>query len=77
MSKQEKAPGPNPSPKLGPSPVTAPERCPAESCGKKPQRMHFCEEHFNWFKAGLVNRMGERPSDFDKKYQSYKQKKSA
>lgn len=53
------------------------ERCPAEDCGKKPKRMHFCEEHFEWFKAGLINRMGQKPSDFDKKYQSYQRKKAA
>lgn len=53
------------------------ERCPADGCGKAAQRMHFCSEHFDWFKAGLVNKMGQRPSDFDKKYQAYTRKKAA
>ena len=62
MSKQEK----NSNPQAGPTHI---ERCPAENCGKKPKRMHFCQEHFEWFKEGLINRAGEKPSDFDKKYQ--------
>lgn len=72
MSKPEK--NQNHSPAAGPQVI---EKCPAESCGKKPKRMHFCSEHFEWFKAGLINRMGEKPRDFDKKYQSYQRKKSA
>ena len=26
----------------------------------------FCEEHFMWFKEGLVRRNGEKAKDFDK-----------
>lgn len=48
-----------------------PTRCVAESCSKKASRMNFCSEHFVWFKEGLVNREGQRPPDFDKKYQAY------
>ena len=29
-----------------------------------------------WFKAGLVNRRGEKPSDFDKKYQAFLRKQA-
>lgn len=54
--------------------VALPQRCPVDSCGKKPERSTFCMEHFNWFKFGLINRKGEKPKDFDKKYQSYKLK---
>ncbi|MCC7405398.1 MAG: hypothetical protein IT288_13450 [Bdellovibrionales bacterium] len=54
--------------------VSLPERCPVEKCGKKPTRSAFCEEHFHWFKEGLVNRKGEKPKDFDKKYQHYLKK---
>lgn len=57
--------------------TTMPDRCPAEGCGKPQKKMHFCEEHFLWFKAGLINKKGERPSDFDKKYEVYKRKKAA
>lgn len=58
-----------------PAPVAAaPANCPV--CGKKSAKMHFCQEHFMWFKAGLVNRRGEKPSDFDKKYQSFLRKEA-
>lgn len=66
-----------PDKKQSQSPELKIERCPAESCGKPAQRMHFCSEHFEWFKAGLVNKMGQKPSDFDKKYQAYTRKKAA
>ncbi|MGE0763847.1 MAG: hypothetical protein AB7N80_11265 [Bdellovibrionales bacterium] len=45
--------------------------CPAEKCGKKASRAEFCEEHFVWFKEGLINRTGEKAKDFDKKFQAY------
>lgn len=45
--------------------------CPVEKCGKKAARSEFCAEHFLWFKEGLINRAGEKPKDFDKKYQAY------
>ncbi len=53
--------------------------CPAEKCGKKATRAEFCNEHFVWFKEGLIARSGEKAKDFDKKYQAYlmRQKKSA
>ncbi|NQZ00632.1 MAG: hypothetical protein HRT45_08190 [Bdellovibrionales bacterium] len=59
--------------------VALPTECPAEGCGKKPKRSAFCEEHFVWFKEGLINRKGERPKDFDKKYMAFqmRQKKKA
>ncbi len=53
--------------------------CCVEKCNKKQERMNFCAEHFIWFKEGLVNKAGKRPSDFDKKYQAFlaKQKSAA
>ena len=45
--------------------------CCVEKCGKKGDRMNFCPEHYMWFKEGLVNKKGQRPSDFDKKYQDW------
>jgi hypothetical protein len=45
--------------------------CCVEKCGKKASRMNFCPEHYMWFKEGLVNKKGVRPSDFDKKYQAF------
>ena len=52
-------------------------RCSAESCSKKSEIMNFCNEHYAWFKFGLVNKEGKRPSDFDKKYTAYMKKKAA
>lgn len=56
-----------------------PTKCCAEKCGKKADKMNFCPEHFTWFKEGLLTKQGERPPDFDKKYQAYlrRTKKSA
>lgn len=61
--------GPNP-----PAPqnvVALPSRCPVDGCGKKATRAEFCEEHFQWFKEGLISRDGKRPKDFDKKHRAY------
>jgi len=54
-----------------------PHRCPVENCGLKATRMNFCKEHFTWFKEGLVNKNGEKPKDFDKKYMAFKRKIAA
>lgn len=51
--------------------------CPVEKCGKKASRAEFCEEHFSWFKEGLVSRNGMKPKDFDKKYQAFLRHKKA
>jgi hypothetical protein len=47
------------------------------ACPKKVSKANFCEEHFVWFKEGLINRKGEKPSDFDKKFQAFARKKPA
>ncbi len=57
--------------------VSSIDRCPVEACGKGQKKLQFCEEHFMWFKEGLVNKRGEKPRDFDKKFQNYKRKKAA
>ena len=57
--------------------VHLPTRCPAEGCGKKPQRAGFCSDHFTWFKEGLISRSGEKAKDFDKKYQAYLRRQKA
>lgn len=51
--------------------VALPSTCCVEKCGKKGDRLNFCSEHYVWFKEGLINKKGERPTDFDKKYQDY------
>lgn len=53
------------------------DRCPVADCKKGVQRMHFCNEHFTWYKEGLINKHGVRPTDFDKKYQQFMRKKAA
>ncbi len=55
--------------------VDMPKRCPV--CTGKSERAGFCGEHFSWFKEGLVNRKGEKPNDFDKKYQNFMRKQAA
>jgi hypothetical protein len=45
--------------------------CCVEKCGKKSDKMNFCPEHYMWFKEGLISKKGQRPTDFDKKYQAY------
>ena len=52
-------------------------RCLCEGCGKKGDRMNFCGEHYDWFKFGLITKEGKRPTDFDKKIQSYMKHKKA
>jgi hypothetical protein len=69
MAKDNKG-GQTPAPAAGGN-VVAMSMCPVEKCGKKATRDAFCPEHFAWFKEGLVNRAGEKPKDFDKKYQAY------
>ncbi len=53
------------------------DKCPVGDCKKGVQRMHFCTEHFFWFKEGLINKRGDRPTDFDRKYQEFMRKKAA
>lgn len=48
-----------------------PVNCRAEGCKKKMEKADFCNEHFIWFKAGLVKKDGSAPKDFDKKYIQY------
>ena len=45
--------------------------CKAEGCKAKPSRAEFCEEHFDWFKASLINKNGQRVPDFDKKFYAW------
>lgn len=69
MAKQGKKSG---SPKGGN--VVGMSLCPVEGCGQKTTRAGFCAEHFIWFKAGLINRKGQKPKDFDKKHQAFLRK---
>lgn len=57
--------------------VALPSRCAVDACGKKISKMNFCDEHFGWFKEGLVNKAGVKPKDFDKKFQAFLNRKAA
>jgi hypothetical protein len=60
--------------------VSLPTNCTAEGCKKRPEVAGFCDEHFVWFKEGMITKEGKKPSDFDKKFVSFlkrKQKKKA
>ena len=60
-----------------PGNVIALVRCCAEGCNKRAELTNFCKEHYDWFKFGLVTKEGKKPSDFDKKYQSFKKNRAA
>ena len=51
--------------------------CCVEKCTSKTDRMAFCKEHYLLFKEGLVNKQGQKPTDFDKKYQAWMMRKKA
>ena len=52
-------------------------KCVAEDCKHKPSRAGFCEEHYMWFKEGLLTMDGYKAKDFDKKYHAWMRRKSA
>ena len=70
MAKENKSP-------QAKGPQTSTDFCVAEGCKKSVERMHFCQEHFEWYKEGLIDKRGSRPSDFDKKHQLWLRKKIA
>lgn len=47
------------------------EKCPAEGCKHKPDKAGFCQEHYVWFKEGLITLEGYKAKDFDKKYHAF------
>ncbi len=54
-----------------PTQETTVEMCKTESCKKKAARFTFCDEHYEWFKFGLITKAGKKVSDFDKKWAQY------
>ena len=78
MSEAKKPTKNTPAPeKQMPSNVVAmgPSKCTAEACSKKPSRAGFCEEHYEWFKEGMLTMEGYRAKDFDKKYHAWLRRK--
>jgi hypothetical protein len=50
-------------------------KCVGEGCKSRPQRAGFCNEHYEWFKEGLITLEGYRARDFDKKYHAWLRRK--
>jgi hypothetical protein len=55
--------------------VVSLSRCICEGCSKKADLLTFCHEHYDWYKFGLVNKLGKKPTDFDKKYMAFQRHK--
>ncbi len=50
--------------------------CLADGCKQKSIKASFCAEHFDWFKEGLITKEGRKPTDFDKKFYAYQNRKT-
>jgi hypothetical protein len=48
-----------------------PDGCHSYGCKTKAHRFNFCDEHYDWFKFGLIKKTGEPVSDFEKKFGHY------
>jgi hypothetical protein len=48
-----------------------PDGCHAHGCKAKAHLFNFCDEHYDWFKFGLIKKTGEHVSDFEKKFGHY------
>ena len=44
------------------------DACKGQGCKKPQARCSFCDQHYEWFKFGLVNKEGKHVPDFDKKF---------
>lgn len=47
--------------------ISMPQKCKGENCKHKDKRAGFCDEHYMWFKEGLITKEGIKVIDFDKK----------
>ncbi len=74
----KKIPSQEGSPKIkGHAPV--PGGCFSWGCKVEAKRFNFCDQHYEFFKFGLVKKSGELAPDYEKKfehYQAYLSKKS-
>ena len=74
--KKNDKPNPGPGPKVQtqvPGKVLSMDdyRCHSEGCKAKSTKAGFCDEHFAWFKAGLITKEGAKGQDFEKKFYQY------
>jgi len=51
--------------------VVAEDKCKSEGCKDAQVRFTFCDKHYDWFKFGLITKVGKKVSDFEKKYEHY------
>lgn len=51
--------------------VVGASMCKVKGCKHLPSKYSFCKEHFGQFKFGLITKMGEMVSDYEKKYDQY------
>ena len=45
--------------------------CKCVGCKKTEARFTFCDEHYEWFKFGLISKTGQKVPDFDKKFDHF------
>lgn len=57
--------------------VTSIVKCMSKECKRPPQRLGFCDEHYRWFKEGLITRQGLNAQDFDKKMRAFMRRQAA
>jgi hypothetical protein len=74
MAKDTKSPQQVPQKPSNVVPMTARLGCTAEGCKKPDTKLNFCNEHYEWYKVGLINKAGQKPKDFDKKYRAFMKK---
>ena len=75
-SSHNPAAGPTPAPSN--NVISFSHHCAVKDCKKAPHLVSFCAEHYEWFKFGMITKLGAKPVDFDKKHQAFlKHKKAA
>jgi hypothetical protein len=61
--------------------VVSMSKCACDECSKRGElsvgEASFCQEHYAWFKFGLLTKEGKKPIDFDKKFAAYSKKRAA
>ncbi len=51
--------------------VVGAQHCKCDGCKKPEAKFTFCNEHYEWFKFGLITKMGKKVGDFEKKHEHY------
>ena len=47
------------------------DHCKCEGCKNTQSRFTFCDNHYEWFKFGLITKEGKKVGDFEKKWSHY------